>query len=90
MLVSISGISAYRPTSTIDIHAYNCILFAGGMFQVVNFDSTIASQDNFAPDKITDLKIVESIYGTDYFTIGWTTPGDDKSYGTGSVMIEMK
>ncbi|XP_067931207.1 calcium-activated chloride channel regulator 1-like [Watersipora subatra] len=55
---------------------------SGGMFQVEGFDLTIASQDNFAPSKITDLRIVESIYGTDYFTFGWTAPGNDLTYGT--------
>ena len=62
--------------------------YTGGMFEVVNYDPTIASQDNFAPDKITDLRIIESVYGTDFFTIGWTAPGDDKAYGNGKYYCE--
>lgn len=59
-------------------------LHAGGMFRVENFDAVVAAQDNFGPSKISDLQVVESVYNTDYFKIGWTTPGDDLTYGTGT------
>ena len=52
-----------------------------------NFDPVIASQDNFAPGRISDLTVEEAIYGTDYFTIKWTTPGDDLTYGTGALSL---
>ena len=52
-----------------------------------NFDPVIASQDNFAPGRISDLTVEEAIYGTDYFTIRWTTPGDDLTYGIGALLL---
>jgi len=54
---------------------------------VTQFDAAIAQQDNFPPDKITDLQLSVAIYGTDYITMQWTAPGDNLSYGTGRVSI---
>lgn len=56
---------------------------AGGMFLLDSFDPDIAAQDNFAPQQIRDLDLLQAIYGEDYITLGWTAPGDDLDWGTG-------
>jgi len=54
---------------------------SGGVINVENFDAAIAAQDNFAPDRIRDLRLTAAKFGTDFVTVSWTAPGDDVTYG---------
>lgn len=57
--------------------------FTGGSFFVSDFDPVIAAQDNFAPDRIRDLRLAVAVYGSNNITLEWTAPGDDLYTGTG-------
>lgn len=59
------------------------------MFQVENYNAAVALQDNFAPDRIKDLRVTAAVYGTDYISMSWTAPGDDIMYGSGKLLLHL-
>ena len=58
-------------------------IITGGVIRVKNFDTAVALQDNFPPDRIRDLRLTAAKFDTDYVVVSWTAPGDDATYGKG-------